>query len=344
MYINFSQTFSRLATAVKNIVSFVYHQRYFAFEFPNESQAKFFINAVKSLEETEKSYKELKNKLKQQNKNIEKANKKGGFFSGIKSIFKGKKKVEQPKVTGFKKEQGISMNQFLIETTNVSPEIKDSYVKVMQQKLENAGIKKKHLKDPKFRKEVENIIKEHEAELTTNQAMGGGFNDPNEEIKNPDDIVKPKSQSVPTNLAPPPPPAPGPTAGGVPPPPGGIPGPPIPISSSGAPPPPPAPSGGMKAPPPPPVVNMTRTKDEEIVLKDARSTHTDKPEDSRPMSLLEELQNVQLKPASRVEKPKEDNMESKLQDLLNARREQLHKDGNSSESDCDDDESSDEFD
>ncbi len=60
MYINFSSTFSKLSTPSKNIVSFVYHQRYFAFEFPDENQAKFFINAVKSIEDTEKSEKELK--------------------------------------------------------------------------------------------------------------------------------------------------------------------------------------------------------------------------------------------------------------------------------------------
>ena len=88
IYINFSQTFSKLATDQTHVVSFVFHNRYFGFEFPNEAQAKFFINAVKSLEDTCKSDKELIDKSKNQQKNIDKPGKKG-FLSGIKKFFKG---------------------------------------------------------------------------------------------------------------------------------------------------------------------------------------------------------------------------------------------------------------
>ena len=83
IYINFSDTFSRLSTKEKNIISFVYHKRYFAFEFPNEAQGKFFTNAIKALEETCTKHKDMVEKLKQQTKNINKP-KKGGFFSGVK--------------------------------------------------------------------------------------------------------------------------------------------------------------------------------------------------------------------------------------------------------------------
>jgi len=47
----------------------------------------------------------------------------------LNKFFKSKEKKSESKVKGFKKEQGISINQFLVETTNVAPEMKDVYMK-----------------------------------------------------------------------------------------------------------------------------------------------------------------------------------------------------------------------
>lgn len=52
IYINFSDTISKLKTDHAHVVSFVFHNRYFGLEFPNEAQSKFFVNAVKSIEDT----------------------------------------------------------------------------------------------------------------------------------------------------------------------------------------------------------------------------------------------------------------------------------------------------
>jgi hypothetical protein len=72
---------------------------------------------------------------------------------------------EEPKVKGFKKEQGISVNQFLVETTNldanIPSEMKEAYLSHVQVNFDKVGIKKKYLKNPEFKKEVEKILHDH---------------------------------------------------------------------------------------------------------------------------------------------------------------------------------------
>mmetsp|Transcript_4397 Transcript_4397/g.3678 ORF Transcript_4397/g.3678 Transcript_4397/m.3678 type:complete len:318 (+) Transcript_4397:257-1210(+) len=316
-----------------------------AFEFPNDMQAKFFISSVKSLEDTCKKEKDLKEKLKQQTKNIEKPNKKG-FFRSIKKIFKGKEKSTENKVKGFKKEQGISVNQFLVETTNVPEEIKDEFLKTVKGGMDKVGIKSKYLKDASFRREVEEIIQTHAKEEIYNSIQSDSTASDYEEKKRNNTVRYPKEvinsiPEVPEELKE------SGKAGEV-----------IPVEevkaekSGGVPAPPPAPAppgsgagpGGLP-PPPPPKVEINKVEVKKINTGISK-TH-EKRNSVQPMTLLEELQTHKLKGMTKrkeKETPKGDDLENKLQALLDARREELNKNCGSSDSEDEEDDDSDEFD
>jgi len=126
-------------------------------------------------------------------------------MSGIKKFFKGNPKKDESKVSskpqGFKKEQGINVNQFIVDATNVPPEIKSAYLSHVQSSFKEVGITKKYLKQPEFRKEVEELLQTHakEQEDRSNPA-------PNEEEKRHNSVCVPASTKG--NVPPPPPPPP----------------------------------------------------------------------------------------------------------------------------------------
>jgi hypothetical protein len=361
MYINFSNTFCKLSSSETNVIAFYYHDRYFAFEFPSETQCKFFINAVKGIEDSCKSAKELAEKLKEQEKNINKPNKKG-FFSGIKKIFGGGRRSSesQTKVKGFKKEQSINIDNFIVETTNVSSEVKDAYLKHVKFIFEKSGIKKKYLKQPEFRKEVEELLKAHaKEEMRVSQNLNDQIDEEDEDDDDEEESYrKHKSVRIPAsanqnNVPPPPPPGFKPTPkqtieineeekGEE-----GISGFLTPVSSSNtsgsAPPPPPPPAppsvGGKFPPPPPPAPVFNKIEAKPIktapIPKIATSAVADKRHSAQPLTLLEQLKAHKLKP----NKPKapappknENTLASKLEELLAARREELNKKCGSSDS------------
>lgn len=343
------------------MIAFYYHDRYFAFEFPTETQSKFFINAVKGIEDSCKSHKELAEKLKEQEKNINKPNKKG-FFSGIKKIFGGSKKPaeSQTKVKGFKKEQSINIDNFIVETTNVSSEVKDAYLKHVKFIFEKSGIKKKYLKQPEFRKEVEELLKTHAMEdMRTTQNTNAEIEEEDEDDEEEEEMIRRHqsvripAQSNQNNIPPPPPPGfkPKPKdviqleeeeqkeegkAGPLAPASGST-----PSGTAPPPPPPPAPPsvGGKLPPPPPPMPVFNKIEAKQIktapISKVASSTVADKRHSVQPMTLLEELKTHKLKPnkPKAAAPPKTENtLASKLEELLAARREELNKKCGSSDS------------
>lgn len=285
----------------------------------------------------------MKDKAKDQQKNIDKPSKKG-FLSGIKKFFKGDSDNKtETKVKGFKKEQGISVNQFIVETTNLDGNIpskmKEAYLSHVQVNFDKVGIKKKYLKNPEFKKEVEKILHDHaEEELKNTQdtddyeesKRSKSFIDRKDKITEESDEddedgkageLKPADSNIKDSK------------GTVPPPP----------------PPPPAPKGGMGGgpmpPPPPPKVEFKKVEIRQ--LNTGPSGNKDKRHSVQPMTLLEELQAAKLKPVTHKPKdnrPKEDTLESKLQVLLDARREELNKNCGSSGSEAESDNDSSDFD
>jgi hypothetical protein len=191
-------------------------------------------------------------------------------MSGIKKFFKGNPKKDESKVSskpqGFKKEQGINVNQFIVDATNVPPEIKSAYLSHVQSSFKEVGITKKYLKQPEFRKEVEELLQTHakEQEDRSNPA-------PNEEEKRHNSVCVPASTKG--NVPPPPPPPPigfkpsnkkktepekeeesEPSKKSVP-------------NPSAAPPPPPPVGGiGGRMPPPPPKVEINKLHQESTHL------------------------------------------------------------------------------
>lgn len=171
-------------------------------------------------------------------------------------MFGGKKKTEEVKTTkakNFKKEGGMSINEFILDSVNVPQEMRDIAKDIVKETFKNAGIKSKHLKDP--------VFKQQAGELIRKQIMHKAGQEDEEESK---------GSSVP------------------PPPPGPVPPPPVPIASSDErisniqvvkpstgnssgvpppPPPPPAPGIGKAPPPPPPKFELKKVEVKSVELK-----------------------------------------------------------------------------
>jgi hypothetical protein len=113
----------------------------------------------------------------------------------------------------------------------------------------------------------------------------------------------------------------------------------------GPPPPPPAPKGGLFPPPPPPIVVLQKVEANQ--LNTGPSKQYEKRNSAQPMTLLEELQSKKLKPVTvkpKDDKSKDSSLEGQLQELLDARREELNKNCGSSDSDDQSDDGSSDFD
>lgn len=294
--------------------------------------------------------------MKEQKKNIEKANSKG-LFSSIKKWFKKKEKATPSKATNFKKEGRINVNQFIVETTNVSPEIREAYVKMIQDTFEQIGMDEETLNDPKLRKKVGKILKkaaQNENEIRQTMAINLATN---EKVTEEDKIESKGAGKVP----PPPPPPP---IGFKPTKPTksesekkGSEGESITIkdvkpasscsSSKGLPPPPPPPppmggTMGGKVPPPPPKVEIKKI--DGSTFDPHKKSDSPESEVSKSTSLLDELKKVKLNPvAPKKEATQQNSISSsalsiELKALLEARHKELHgaiDSGSSAEEDSD---------
>lgn len=266
-----------------------------------------------------------------------------------KLIFIASKPGKTKNVKGFKKDGGINVNQFIVETNNVADDMKAAYTKHLQEVFVNAGMKNKYLKDPKFKKEVEELIISHQKEEEIRRTNWKEEDDEEEKKRSysvvlkpniKDDILKADTQiesieekpeeEEDNNIK---------SVTKV-------------IGSGTAPPPPPPPPGGMGKmlpPPPPPPAPVPNAGVMPELKKNTpnRNPATDKRNSAQPMTLLEQLQSVKLKPATGKKTaplPEEDTLQAKLQKLLNERREELNKACSSSDSNASSDNDSSDFD
>ena len=234
----------------------------------------------------------------------------------------------------------MSINEFVLDSVNVPTEIRDVASDVVKQAFKKAGFKKKHLNDPKLKEMAKELIMEDMKKYTMSEEEA------KEEIKSTVPSPPPAPSSG-TKVPPPPPPAKlnqtentkitnikpvMPTA------------PKTDLSKTSVPPPPPMIKG--KAPPPPPPPPKQQNNTFKLVDSKTGKLTESKPKEKTMLELIRE-QNANLKPVThkKEEKPLVDksSLESKLQALLKARKEELQKDESSDDSDVSDDDS-DEFD
>ena len=235
----------------------------------------------------------------------------------------------------------MSINEFVLDSVNVPTEIRDVASDVVKQAFKKAGFKKKHLNDPKLKEMAKELIMEDMKKYTMSE----------EETKEETKSTVPSPPSPPssgTKVPPPPPPAKlnqtentkitnikpvMPTA------------PKTDLSKTSVPPPPPMIKGKAPPPPPPPPKQQNNTF-KLVDSKTGQPSEKQKPKEKTLLELIQE-QNANLKPVThkKEEKPLVDksSLESKLQALLKARKEELQKDDSSDDSDVSDDDS-DEFD
>ena len=239
----------------------------------------------------------------------------------------------------------MSINEFVLDSVNVPTEIRDVASDVVKQAFKKAGFKKKHLNDPKLKEMAKELIMEDMKKYTMSE----------EETKStvpsppsPPSPSPPPSSGTKVPLPPPPPPAKLnqtekanvtkiepviPTA------------PKTDLSKTSVPPPPPMIKGKAPPPPPPPPKQQNNTF-KLVDSKTGQPSEKQKPKEKTLLELIQE-QNANLKPVThkKEEKPLVDksSLESKLQALLKARKEELQKDESSDDSDVSDDDS-DEFD
>ena len=235
----------------------------------------------------------------------------------------------------------MSINEFVLDSVNVPTEIRDVASDVVKQAFKKAGFKKKHLNDPKLKEMAKELIMEDMKKYTMSEEEA------KEEIKSTVPSPPPAPSSG-TKVPPPPPPAKlnqtentkitnikpvMPTA------------PKTDLSKTSVPPPPPMIKGKAPPPPPPPPKQQNNTF-KLVDSKTGQPSEKQKPKEKTLLELIQE-QNANLKPVThkKEEKPLVDksSLESKLQALLKARKEELQKDESSDDSDVSDDDS-DEFD
>ena len=255
----------------------------------------------------------------------------------------------------------MSINEFVLDSVNVPTEIRDVASDVVKQAFKKAGFKKKHLNDPKLKEMAKELIMEDMKKYTMSE----------EETKEETKSTVPSPPSPPspspppssdTKVAPPqPPPSSSDTKVLLPPPPPPaklnqtekayvtkiepvIPTAPKTDLSKTSVPPPPMIKG--KAPPPPPPPPKQQNNTFKLVDSKTGKLTESKPKEKTMLELIRE-QNANLKPVTHKKEQKplvdKDSLESKLQALLQSRKEELQKDDSSDDSDVSDDDS-DEFD